>query len=122
MSHICVSLVLIILHVKWKWHLTLFGNIFELINICGLSQDNILLEPLRYNNKIKVKKSIFYKSLYNKGFHTVSDLTNSQGIFITYECITIDFLVKLPFTVYEGLKHSILCAFPEVKYLDPHSI
>ena len=39
-----------------------------------------------------------------------------------YESITNDFLVKLPFTEYEGHKHSILCALPEVKYLDSHSI
>ena len=74
------------------WKETL-SYIFELISICGLSQDNIFLEPLWYNNKIKVKKRVFfYKSLYNKGFHTVSDLINSQGIFITYESLTNDFL------------------------------
>ena len=74
------------------WKETL-SYIFELISICGLSQDNILLEPLWYNNKIKVKKkSVFYKSLYNKGFHTVSELINSQGIFITHESIQMIFL------------------------------
>ena len=53
----------------------------------------------------------------------MSDLMNSQGIFITYESITNDFLVKKKtFTVYEGLRHSILCAFLEIKYLDLHSI
>ena len=45
-----------------------------------------------------------------------------RDFIITHENITNDFLLKLPFTEYEGLKHSILCAFPEVKYLDPHSI
>ena len=65
---------------------------------------------------------VFYISLYNNGFHTVSELINSQGIFFTHENITNDFLVKLPFTVFEEHKHYNLCAFPEVKYLDPHSI
>jgi hypothetical protein len=78
---------------------------------------------LWYNHKIKVQnKCIFYKSLYKKGFHIISDLLCSQGNFITYESITNDFGVKLPFTVYEGLKRSILCTFPEVKHLDPSFI
>ena len=40
------------------------------------------------------------KIIYDKGFHTVSELINSQGIFITHENITNDFLLKLPFTVF----------------------
>ena len=83
---------------------------------------NILLEHLWYNCKIKVKKECFYKSLYTKGFYTVSDIINSQEVFVTYKSIKNAFLVKLPFTVNEGLEHSILCAFLEIKYFDPHSI
>ena len=40
------------------------------------------------------------KIIYDKGFHTVSELINGQGIFITHENITNDFLLKLPFTVF----------------------
>ena len=91
-----------------------FKNIFN---------HDILLEPLWYNKRIKVQnKCIFYKSLYNKGFHTISDLLISQGNFISYESMLNDFGVKLPFTVYEGLKTSILCTFPEVKQMDPSCI
>ena len=68
--------------------------------------------------KIIFHECVFYKSLYEKGFHSISDLLCSQGNFIAYETITNDFDVKLPFTMYEGLKHSILCTFPEVKHLD----
>ena len=91
----------------------------EFLNICS---NSVLLEPLWYNHRIKVQnKCIIYKSLYKNGFHTISDLLCSQGRFIISEstCITNDFGVKLPFTVYEGLRRSILCIFPEVKHLDP---
>lgn len=33
-----------------------------------------------------------------------------------------DFFVKLPFTIYEGLKYAKLCTIPEVIQLDPSSI
>ena len=101
----------------WK---EIFAYFSEFLNICC---NDTLLEPLWYNHRIKVQnKSVFYKSLYEKGFHSISDLLCSQGNFIAYESITNDFDVKLPFTMYEGLKHSILCTFPEVKHLDPSFI
>ena len=45
------------------------------------------------------------------------DLFDTEGNFISYESIVNDYLVKLPFTTYEGLKQAIMYSWPNVKQL-----
>ena len=94
----------------WKETLFYFSEFIESFNLHSLS------EPLWYNNKIKIQnKYAFCKPMFDKGFHIVHDLFNTEGNFISYESITNDYFVKLPFTTYEGLKQSILTAWPNIK-------
>lgn len=76
----------------------------------------MLLQPIWYNNKVKIQnKYIFCKALFEKGFHIFHDFLDTQSEFISYERITNDYSLKMPFTIYEGLKNAIICAWPTVK-------
>lgn len=97
----------------WKETLFYLCDFLETIETDNI---NIMLEPLWYNNKVKIQnKYVFCKALYEKGFHIVHDLFDTQGEFISYERITNEYPVKIPFTTYEGLKRAIICAWPNVK-------
>lgn len=64
---------------------------------------HILLEPICYNNKVKIKKKyVFCKALFEKGFYISHYLIDTQSEFISYERITNDYSLKIPFTIYEG--------------------
>lgn len=64
---------------------------------------HILLGPIWYNNKFKIQnKYVFCKALFEKGFHISHDLIDTQSEFISYEIITNDYSLKIPFTIYEG--------------------
>lgn len=55
------------------------------------------------NNKVKIQnKYVFCKALFEKGFHISHDLFDTQSEFIRYERITIDYSLKIPFTINEG--------------------
>ena len=72
-----------------------------------------LFEPLWYNNKIKIQN----KYIYDKGFHKIHDLLDTQGNFISYHSITNDYSIQIPFTTYEGLKQAIVQSWPYIKLL-----
>lgn len=64
---------------------------------------HILLEPIWYNNIVKIQnKYVFCKALFEKGFHISHYLIDTQSEFISYESITNDYSLKIPFTIYEG--------------------
>lgn len=77
---------------------------------------NILLEPLLYNIKVKIRnKYVLCKTLNEKEFHIAHDLFDTQGEFISSERITNDYSIKISFTSYESLKQAIICARPNDK-------
>ena len=85
--------------------------------------NDILLEPLWYNNKIKVdNKCIFYKRVYEKGFHTISDLLDRHGKFISYGDFTRIHSITIPFTVYTGLRCAITNSWPVLRNIDCNDI
>lgn len=85
------------------WKETLF-YLCEFLENIETNNINILFELLWYNNKVQIQnKYVFCKALYEKGFHIVLDLFDTQVEFICYERLTNDYPVKIPFTTYEGL-------------------
>ena len=99
-------------NIFWKETLLYFA---EFISIVQQKNTQTLLEPLWYNDKIQIQnKSVFYKNMYENGFHLISDLLDEDGKFIKFD----DFkhkINKLPFTLYEGLKKAILRSWPDVR-------
>ena len=103
-------------NIFWKETLSVYCDFMNIVNSNNLY--DIMQEPLWYNCRIKIQnKSIFYKSMFDKGFHIVSDLFDVHFKFIQYEHLQDLYSVTIPFTLYEGLKHCILHQWPQIREL-----
>ena len=99
----------------WKEALYYFAEFLESFE---MKDSYILLEPLWYNDKIKIEnKCTYFKALHEKGFHRVCDLLDIQGNFITYHSIKNNYAIQIPFTTYEGLKQAIINSWPNIKHI-----
>lgn len=97
-------------HIFWKkLYLCDFLENIEFTNI------DILLESYWYNNEVKIQNK--YNTLYEKGFHIVHDLFDTQCEFISYKRITNDYSIKIPFSKNKGLKRATICVWPNVQLL-----
>jgi exonuclease III len=98
----------------WKETLLYFAEFINTVQNKNLH--DFLLEPLWYNDKIKIQnKAIYNKKMYDSGFHVISDILDKDGRFLKFEHICNELLVKIPFTFYEGLKRAIMKSWPDIK-------
>lgn len=85
----------------WKETLISYNDYIEIVHK-SLDAQHI---PVWFNPQIKIdKKSLFFESLYKKGFMYLSDFFNDLGEFIKLDGIG----VNLPFTTVLGLK-KVIC-------------
>ena len=83
------------------------------------NMSDILLNPIWYNPKITIdNKTLFFKQIYNTGFHYIQDLLDNNGKFISYENLNIH---NFPFTTFIGLRKAILKSWPQLKNINAES-
>ena len=71
------------------------------------------------NSKIKIGgNSVFYRSWFEKGIHTVKDMLDSFGRIYSYETFTEIFDINVPFTTFGGIKTLLLTKFPSLREND----
>ena len=74
-------------NIFWKETLLHFAEFITTVQHRNLH--DCLLEPLWYNDKIKIQnKATYNKKMYDRGFHLVSDLLDKDGNFLRFEHIT----------------------------------
>ena len=97
----------------WKEVLEILSTFME--TVCSKEEKEILQMPLWFNPFIRInKKYVFYKSMYDKGFHHIQDLFQENGEFLSYAHFTKILNKPFPFTKFFGLKNAILKTWPNL--------
>ena len=97
----------------WK---EVLKNLFEFRSKLQINDKDLIYQPLWYNSNIRIgNESIFYKSWFNKGICNVHHLFTKEGSFMSYQQFTDTYQFYPPYTLFLGLKHTILTKWPYLK-------
>ena len=80
-----------------------------------MTADDVLLNTLWHNVKIKVgKKCIYYKHWASAGVNYIFDLFDGNGKFLSFNDFRSKFNIRTNFLEYGGVVRAIKIAFPEL--------